>query len=77
MVQSIEYNGHMITAATRRRTKPTGWTLEVHIMPLGGRRTGMRRCRAPNTYESEAEATSRCVEFGRRIVDGKLHPRPK
>ncbi|MDH3497876.1 MAG: hypothetical protein OER21_14035 [Gemmatimonadota bacterium] len=73
MSNRIEYNGHVIEPRTRLKGKPQSWTLEVHITPLG-RRTGVRRCRAPNTYASEALAVDRCLEFGRRIVDGKLQP---
>ena len=71
---SIEYNGHILTPATRLRQKPEGWTLEVHIKPLG-RRVGTRKCRAGNLYRTQERATERCLEFGRRIVDGKLHPK--
>jgi hypothetical protein len=74
MAASIEYNGFVIQPATRLRVKPPGWTLEVLITPAG-RRTGVRRCRAPNTYPSEEVAIARCLDFGRRIVDGKLLPR--
>lgn len=75
MSEAIEYHGYLIESATRlRRKKPQGWTLEVHLTPTG-RRTGLRRCRAPNTYDSQEVAVARCLEFGRRIVDGKLQPR--
>lgn len=74
MTSKIEYNGYVIEPTTRLRTKPHGWTLEVRITPTG-RRTGIRRCRAPNTYASEEVAVAHCLEFGRRIVDGKLQPR--
>ncbi|MBI4420324.1 MAG: hypothetical protein HY560_05815 [Gemmatimonadetes bacterium] len=76
MAPDIEYNGHVLTPATRLRSKARGWTLEVHIA-AANRSTGLRRCRAPNTYATEAEAIVHCLEFGRRIVDGKLRPRPK
>lgn len=76
MESSIEYNGFVIEPATRLRGKPPAWTLEVHITPKG-RRLGTRRCRANNTYASEELAVERCLEFGRRIVDGKIQPRPK
>ncbi len=73
MSSRIEYNGYVIEPRTKLKGKPQSWTLEVHITPVG-RRTGVRRCRAPNTYASEALAVDRCLEFGRRIVDGKLQP---
>ncbi len=72
MTDSIEYRGYVLEAATRQREKPAGWTLEVHITPVG-RRTGLRRCRASNTYRSQEVAVARCLEFGRQIVDGKVH----
>jgi len=73
---ALEYNGHILTPATRFKRKPGGWTLVVHIKPMG-RKLGGRRHRAPNLYDSEEKATRWCLEFGRRIVDGKLHPRKK
>ncbi len=76
MDASIEYNGYVIKPATRRRGKPPTWTLEVHITPAG-RQLGTRRCRAGNTYATQEVAVARCLEFGRRIVDGKIQPRPK
>jgi hypothetical protein len=75
-MDSITYNGHVLTPATRRKGKPAVWTLEVHITPEG-RRAGVRRCRAGNRYASEEIAIEKCFEFGRRIVDGRMHPRPK
>jgi hypothetical protein len=74
MPASVEYNGHILTPATRFRKQPKGWTLEVHIKPVG-RKLGGKRCRAPNVYETEEHATERCLTFGRRIVDGKMLPR--
>lgn len=74
MADSVEYHGYVLEPATRQRREPPGWTLEVHITPVG-RRTGTRRCRASNVYPSQEVATERCVEFGRRIVDGKIQRR--
>jgi hypothetical protein len=74
MSNRIEYNGYVIESTTQLKGKSDGWTLEVRITPAG-RRTGVRRCRAPNTYPSQAVAVARSLEFGRRIVDGKLQPR--
>lgn len=76
MAAKLEYNGHILTPGTRFQKKPEGWTLEVHIKPVG-RKLGGRRCRAPNLYASEEKATQRCLEFGRRIVDGRMQPRKK
>ena len=70
MINQIEYNGYVIEATTRPKGKPETWTLEVRITP-SGRRTGVRRCRAPNTFPTEAMAVERCLAFGRRVVDGK------
>jgi hypothetical protein len=74
MSSPIEYNGYMIEPTTRLKPEPHGWTLEVRITPAG-RSSGSRRCRAPNTYATEDVAVAHCLEFGRQIVDGKLHPR--
>lgn len=74
MTNRIEYNGYVIEPTTRLRSKPSGWTLEVRISPAG-RRTGVRRCRAPNTFPNQEIAVARCLEFGRRVVDGKARRR--
>jgi hypothetical protein len=74
MSQRIEYRGYVIESTTRLKRKPAGWTLEVRLTPQG-RRTGVRRCRAPNTFATEELANARCLQFGRMIVDGKLQPR--
>ena len=76
MAASVEYHGHILTPATRHRRKPEGWTLQVHVQPVG-RVGGLRKCRAGNVYATEAEATKRCIWFGQLIVDGKIHPRKK
>jgi hypothetical protein len=74
MSTRIEYNGYVIEPTTRPKNKPDAWTLEVRITPAG-RRTGVRRCRAPNIYPTEAVAVRHCLAFGRKIVDGELKPR--
>lgn len=76
MTSSIEYKGYLIEPTTRHVGAHEGWTLEVRITPAG-RRTGVRRCRARNRYPRKDIAVARCLEFGRRIVDGKLQPRAK
>jgi len=77
MAASVQYNGHILTPATRFQNKPKeGWTLEVHIKPVG-RKLGGKRCKARNIYANEEHATERCLEFGRRIVDGTIQPRKK
>jgi len=76
MAASVEYRGYILTPATRHRRKPDGWTLQVHLQPIG-RVGGLRKCRAPNVYATEAQATKLCISFGRLIVDGKILPRKK
>lgn len=71
MTDNMEYRGFLLEAATRQRGKASAWTLEVRITPVG-RQTGVRRCRAPNTYPSQEAAVPRCLAFGRLIVDGKI-----
>ena len=74
MNSAIEYNGHVIEPTTRAKGTPSQWTLEVRIAPVG-QDTEARRCRAPNMYPTKARAVVNCLEFGRRIVDGKMRPR--
>lgn len=74
MSNRIEYNGHVIEPTTKRTEKADRWTLEVRIT-TPDQSAGARRCRAPNTYPSKEVAVEHCLEFGRRIVDGKLQPK--
>ena len=74
MSRSIEYNGHLIEPTTRRTNDPRGWTLQVRITSVG-RDTDVRRCRSPKVYPTRELAVTRCLEFGRRIVDGRLQPK--
>lgn len=74
MSNRIEYNGHVIEPTTKRTDEHDRWTLEVRITTADPE-TGPRRCRAPNTYASKEVAVAHCLEFGRRIVDGKLQPK--
>ena len=73
MSNQIVYKGHVIEPTTRLKEQPHGWTLQVRITPEG-RRTGIRHCRGRSSYATEQLAIERCLEFGRRIVDGKLRP---
>ncbi len=70
MKSSIEYNGYMIEPTTRLKDDQDCWTLEVRISPTTGD-SPVRRCRTSNTYPTKAVAVDRCLEFGRRVVDGK------
>jgi hypothetical protein len=74
MNERIEYNGYVIEPTTRLKDDPYGWTLEVRITPADGS-TVARRCRAPNTYPTQELAVERCLQFGRRVVDGKAVPK--
>ena len=74
MSNRIEYRGYFIEPTTRLKRRPDGWSLEVRLTPKG-RRTGVRRCRAPNRFPTEELAITRCLQFGRLILDGKLQPR--
>lgn len=74
MSSTIECHGHMIQPATRAKGTPAEWTRGVRMGPAGHDERG-RRCRAPNTYPTEAEAVAKCRESGRQIVDGKLRPK--
>lgn len=74
MSKTIEYNGYVIESTTKRKDEPSGWTVEVRITPADGGAQA-RRCRGPNTYPSKEVAVRHSLEFGQRIVDGKLHPK--
>ena len=74
MSGSIEYNGHRIEPTTRLNRDPHGWTLQVRITSVGGD-PGVRHCRSPKVYPTQEMAVPRCLEFGRRIGDGKLQPK--
>jgi hypothetical protein len=64
----LTYKGFEITARSYQIRGTGRWTLDLLISYAGSRRAFS----GPTTYPNEALATSGCLEFGRRIIDGKV-----
>ncbi|HEX9730022.1 MAG TPA: hypothetical protein VGA37_16105 [Gemmatimonadales bacterium] len=74
MSDQIEYNGFTIKSTTRQMDPSSDWTVQVRITPADSD-ADVRRCRSPNTYPSKAEAVTRSLAFGRRVIDGTARPK--
>ena len=62
------YKGFAITARTFQIRGSGRWTQDLLI----GRRDGLRSFSGPVTYSSQEAAITGCLEFARRIIDGRV-----
>jgi cytosine/adenosine deaminase-related metal-dependent hydrolase len=62
------YKGFEITVRSYQIRGTGRWTLDLLISHAGTRRAFS----AETTYPSEALAATGCLEYGRRIIDGKV-----
>jgi len=64
----VSYKGFAITPRTFQVRGSHRWTLDLLIR---GPRS-LRSFSGPHTYATERAAISGCVDFGRRIIDGRV-----
>jgi len=64
----LSYKGFEITVRSYQIRGSGRWTLDLLISYAGTRRAFSTE----TTYPSEALATSGCLEYARRIIDGKV-----
>lgn len=67
-MSTISYKGFSIETRAYQLRETKHWTVDIRI-----RRKGRTRSfSAPERYSTEAEAVAQSLEFGRRIIDGKV-----
>ena len=62
------YKGFEILPRTRRRSDTGRWTTQTYLFHLNT----VQRFSCSNTFSTREEAIARCVDFGRRIIDGEV-----
>jgi hypothetical protein len=76
-VRSIEYKGFTIVATPHRLDAPVRWSLDIDISREEQGAVYARHFEAANIFPTEDEAVEHCLEFGRRVVDGKVPGVPR
>lgn len=72
MVDSVNYKGYSIRAVPDQLVDSGRFTLNIYILHYSNGSLISRNFQAFNTFETEQEAICHCIEFGRRIIDGKI-----
>ena len=64
----VRYRGFDIYPRMQKRTDTGRWITRTDIL----RSDTIRRYDASNTFATRDEAIVRCIDFGRRIIDGEI-----
>jgi len=71
-MQSIGYKGYKIQAAPYQLAESKEWTINIYIFIDKGSEIVERNYSAGNTFQTEEEAITHCLDFGRQIIDGQI-----
>ena len=71
-MRQIGYKGYLINLTTRKLADSGEWTSDITIAVRKTAATIEKRFSREETYSSEEEAVSACIEFGKRIIDGQI-----
>jgi hypothetical protein len=66
------YKGYVIKATPYQLKESKKWTVNITIEHHTGERINFKNFSAANTFETKEEAIKHCINFGRRIIDGKI-----
>jgi hypothetical protein len=67
-ITGVRYQGFEIYPRTQQRVDTGHWITRTDIL----RTNTIRRYGASNTFATRDEAIARCIDFGRRIIDGEI-----
>lgn len=70
-MNEVWYKGYKIMPATLQLVESGEWTIDLYIGKDKGNEWVERKFSAANTYKTKEEAISHCINFGKRIIDGK------
>ena len=70
-MNEIWYKGYKIMPAPLQLRESGEWTLALYIGINKGNKWVERPYRAANTFKTKEEAISHCINFGKKIIDGK------
>lgn len=71
-MDTITYKGYQIHPTPYQLADSGQWTINIHVAVEGEGQTKWRKFGAGNTFETKQEAIQRCLNFGRRIIDGQV-----
>jgi hypothetical protein len=71
MERSMDYRGYQVTAKPKQ-LKAGSWTVEIDIARQFAGKVLVNQFSAANTFPTEAEAITYSLDFGQRIIDGKV-----
>ncbi len=67
----VKYKGYVVHAAPKQLIDSGEWNMELMISKDHGHSRAERQFSAGNTFKTEKEAVSHCINFGKNIIDGK------
>lgn len=70
-MNEMNYKGYIIKAVPDQLAENGRWTTDVSIIRHRTQQTTEQRFSAGNTYDTKEEATQHCLDFGKRVIDGR------
>ncbi len=67
-ITGVRYQGFELYPRTQQRADTGRWITRTDILRINT----IRRYDASNTFATRDEAIVRCIDFGRRIIDGEV-----
>jgi hypothetical protein len=71
-MSSIQYKEYIIEAIPLQLRDSGEWTTDIRIRRFRLDKLHYRAFSAGNTFKTEEEAIQRCIDFGKRIIDGEI-----
>ena len=68
----VQYSGYVIDARTHQLADDNRWSLDISIEHHTDERVQVQTYGAVNTFETRDEAVQHCIDYGRKIIDGKV-----
>lgn len=66
------YRGYEIEAKPAQLVESNRWKIRISIYRHKGSQTTEKPFEASNTFETEEEAKTYCLDFGMKIIDGRI-----
>ncbi len=76
-MRSMWYKDYEIVAKPIPMDESTGWRVYIDICRRDRDRTYLKHFWSVDSYASEEEAVEHCLEFGQKVIDGKIPEIPR
>lgn len=70
-MNTVVYKGYLIQPAPSKNRDKEEWTVSLYIRKDTENETIERKFTADDIYKTEYEAINHCINFGKKIIDGK------